>query len=53
MTMGANYSFELISIKTYAPQIIGHNKVVLDNVELDTQKVLSRYEHLRVMERQI
>ena len=27
MAMGANYSFELISIETYAPQLHGHNKL--------------------------
>jgi hypothetical protein len=27
--MGADYSFELISIETYAPQFIGHNKIFL------------------------
>ena len=27
--MGADYSFEPISIETYAPQFIGHNKVFL------------------------
>ena len=30
--MGADYSFELISIETYAPQFIGHNKVFLGSV---------------------
>ena len=37
MTMGANYSFELISIETYAPQFIGHNKFFLGSV-LQIQK---------------
>ena len=32
MAMGANYSFELISIETYAPQFIGHNISFLDSV---------------------
>ena len=27
MAMGADYSFELIFIETYAPQFIGHNKI--------------------------
>jgi hypothetical protein len=26
IAMGADYSFELISIKTYTPKFIGHNK---------------------------
>ena len=29
MAMGADYSFELISIETYAPQFIGHNKLTI------------------------
>ena len=32
MTMGADYSFELISIETYAPQFIGHNEIFLGSV---------------------
>ena len=32
MAMGADYSFELISIETYAPQFIGHNKLFLGSV---------------------
>ena len=32
IAMGADYSFELISIETYAPQFIGHNKIFLDSV---------------------
>ena len=31
--MGAYYSIELISIETYAPQFIGHNKISLGNVK--------------------
>ena len=34
MAMGADYSFELISIETYAPQFIGYNKLFLDSVNL-------------------
>ena len=30
--MGADYSFEFISIETYAPQFIGHNKFFLGSV---------------------
>ena len=30
--MGADYSIELISIETYAPQFIGHNKIFLGSV---------------------
>ena len=30
--MGADYSFELIFIETYAPQFIGHNKIFLGSV---------------------
>ena len=29
MAMGVDYSYELISIETYAHQFIGHNKVFL------------------------
>ena len=32
MAMGADYSFELISIETYVPQFIGHNKFFLGSV---------------------
>ena len=32
MAMGADYSFELISIETYAPQFIGYNKLFLGSV---------------------
>ena len=32
MAMGADYSFELISIETYAPQYIWHNKFFLGSV---------------------
>ena len=34
-TMGADYSIELISIETYCPQIIGHNKNFLGSVGTD------------------
>ena len=30
--VGADYSFELISIKTYVSQFIGHNKIFLGSV---------------------
>ena len=30
--MGADYSIELISIETYAPQFIEHNKIFLGSV---------------------
>ena len=45
--MGAEYSLELISIETYAPQIIGHNKffvgqcVVLHDLENNIKKSLA------------
>ena len=29
IAMGADYTIELISIETYAPQFIGHNKIFL------------------------
>ena len=32
IAMGADYSFELISIETYAPQFIGYNKSFLGSV---------------------
>ena len=35
MAMGADYSFELISIEIYAPQFIGHNKLFLGSVQED------------------
>ena len=34
MAIGADYSVELISIETYAPQFIGHNKFFLDSVDV-------------------
>ena len=33
--MGADYSIELISIETYAPQFIVHNRIFLGSVILD------------------
>ena len=39
MVMGADYSFELISIETYAAQFIGHNKFFLDSVVQEILKV--------------
>ena len=32
MAMGVDYSFEVISIETYAPQFIGYNKLFLGSV---------------------
>jgi hypothetical protein len=32
IAMGADYSFELTSIETYAPQFIGHDKFFLGSV---------------------
>ena len=32
IAMGADYLIELISIETYAPQYIGHNKIFLESV---------------------
>jgi hypothetical protein len=34
ISMGADYSIELISIETYASQFIGHNKMFLGSVYL-------------------
>ena len=41
MTMGADYSFELISIETCVPQLIGHNKLFLGSVKrkITTKKI--------------
>ena len=36
MAMGADYSFELISIETYVPQFIGHTKLFLGSVYYET-----------------
>ena len=33
MAMGADYSMQHISIETYVPQFIGHNKIFLGSVE--------------------
>ena len=35
IVMGANNSFELISIETYAPQFLGHNKIFLGSLAQD------------------
>ena len=35
IAMGADYSIEHISIETYAPQFIGHNKIFLGSVSSD------------------
>ena len=32
IAMGADYSFDLISIETYPPQFIGYNKIFLGSV---------------------
>ena len=37
--MGADYSFELISIETYAPQFIGHNKFFLGSVYIQSRSM--------------
>ena len=37
--MGADYSFELISIETYAPQFNGHNKIFRGSVVSPEVKV--------------
>ena len=34
MAMVADYSFELTSIETYAPQFIGYNKIFLGSVSI-------------------
>ena len=36
IAMGADYSFELISIETYTPQFVGHNKFFLGSVARST-----------------
>ena len=49
MAVCADYSFELISIETYAPQFIGHNKLFLGSVIQDwNSKVILRYYSLLV-----
>ena len=35
IAMGADYSIELISIDTYAPQFIGHNNIFLGSVKMN------------------
>ena len=41
MAMGADYSFELISTETYAPQFIGHNKFFLESVYCIDLKIVN------------
>ena len=45
IAMGADYSFELISIETYAPQFIGHNKIFLGSVNNQTLAVCEARSH--------
>ena len=46
---GADYSFDLISIETYAPQLIGHNKLFLGSVESKCLlKIRARYQACHV-----
>ena len=40
IAIGADYSFEQISIETYAPQFIGQNKIFLGSVRL--KKIVSK-----------
>ena len=40
MAMGADYTFELISIEVYAPQFIGHNKLFLASVSKEHNVVI-------------
>ena len=54
MAMGADYSLELISIETYAPQFIGHNKLFLGGVssliwsiKTDYQTLLSQNNYVK------
>ena len=47
MAMGADYSFELIFIETYAPQFIGHNIFFLGSVN----SVTSLSEHSVVLDK--
>ena len=37
IAMGSDYSFELISIETFAPQFIEHNKIFLGSVNMKNQ----------------
>ena len=43
MAMGADYSCELISIETYAPQFIGHSKFFLGSM---IGRQIPMYDHL-------
>ena len=43
MAMGADHSFELISIETYAPQFIGHNNFFLGSVGYENGKAFISY----------
>ena len=38
--MGANFTIELISIETYSPQFIGHNKIFLGSVPWLTNSLI-------------
>jgi hypothetical protein len=46
--MGADYSIELISIETYAPQFIGHNKIFLGSVYYLSTNIYLTNSHIQV-----
>ena len=41
MAMGADYSFEFISIELYVPQFIGHNKFFLGSAVWTTSELMT------------
>ena len=47
MAMGVDYSFELISIETYAPQFIGYNKSFLGSVPVNPSLILKLHNSCR------
>ena len=49
MAMGADYSFELIFIETYAPQFIGLNKLFLGSVCSETVLLCGKQRFLEKM----
>ena len=47
IAMGANYSFELVSIVHWVPQFIGHNKIFLGSVSRETLLKLSMIKYVK------
>ena len=47
--LGVDYSIELIFIETYAPQLIGHNKIFLASVKDASYSFLQRFHIFEIL----